>query len=201
MKFTSIIVGFTLATSWWFTPEQAGQRMMKKGDFQQAAEQFIDPMRKGEALFRAGEFEAAEQSFARVPSAAGEYNRGNCLVMLGKYESAAERYQRALELKPDWHDAQVNLEVAEARARLNKKEGGEMTDGKLEADEYVFDNNKGKGSDDEQQEAGKEMTDAEVQALWMRKVQTKPAQFLKSKFAYQHAMGTSKPASGKEQVK
>ena len=32
---------------------------------------------------------------------------------------------------------------------------------------------------------GGELSDAQLQALWLRRVQTKPAEFLRAKFAYQ----------------
>ena len=53
----------------WFTPDQQGQRLLSRGDFEQAAGTFQDPMWIGVAWFRAGEFEKAEQAFARVASA------------------------------------------------------------------------------------------------------------------------------------
>ena len=55
----------------WFTPDQQGQQLMRRGDYQAAAETFRDPMRQGVAWFRAGEFEASERAFARVPTARG----------------------------------------------------------------------------------------------------------------------------------
>ena len=103
MKFVSLLAAIGGITWWslWFTPDQQGQRHMHRGEFRAAAETFRDPMRQGVAWFRAGEFEKAEQAFARSGAADAEFNRGNCLVMLGKYAPAIERYDRALELDPN----------------------------------------------------------------------------------------------------
>lgn len=171
----------------WFTPDQQGQRLMKRGDFRTAAETFRDPMRSGVAWFRAGEFENAEHAFARVTTPEAEFNRGNCLVMLGKYEAAIERYDRALELNPELQDARVNRGIAVARAKRVEQKGGDMGDQKIGADEIVFDKSKNPGGQDTETEASQELTDAEMQALWLRRVQTKPADFLKAKFSYQLA--------------
>ena len=133
MKFIPLLAAIAGVT-WsglWFTPDQQGQRLMKRGDFQTAAETFRDPMRKGVAWFRAGEFEKAEQAFARVTTPEAEFNRGNCLVMLGKYEAAIERYDRALELNPEFEDARVNRGIAVARAKLVERKGGDMGDQKV----------------------------------------------------------------------
>ena len=55
------------------------------------------------------------------------------------------------------------------------------------ADEIVFDN-KAENSDETTEVAGgEELSDEEIQALWLRRVQTKPADFLRSKFAFQQA--------------
>lgn len=180
------------AISWWglwFTPDQQAQRLMKRGDFQAAAETFRDPMRKGVAWFRAGEFEKAEQAFARLATPEAEFNRGNCLIMRGKYEEAIERLDRALELRPGWKDAQVNREIAVARARLTEKKGGDMGDQKIGADDVVFDKKKESGGQETVTEETQPLSDSAMQALWLRRVQTKPADFLKSKFAYQLAAG------------
>ena len=66
-----------------------------------------------------------------------------------------------------------------------------MTDGKLEGNtnEIVFD--KGKGAQeaaDEVEVDGGGMDDTRVREVWLRKVQTKPADFLKSKFMYQNSV-------------
>jgi Ca-activated chloride channel family protein len=53
-----------------------------------------------------------------------------------------------------------------------KQEGGEGTGGKLGADEV---------------EAGQETGSVEQQAIWLRQVQTRPADFLRAKFAHQYA--------------
>ncbi len=170
----------------WLTPDQLGQRQLNRGEFEAAATSFRDPMWQGVAWFRAGEFEKAERSFARVATPEAEYNRGNCLIMRGKYEEAIERFDRALELRPDWEQAQVNREIAIARAKVVKRTGGDMGDQKVGADDTVFDRNK--TSDGQATETeGNPLSDAAMQALWLRRVQTKPADFLKAKFAYQLA--------------
>ena len=181
------ITGFTW-TSLWYTPDQAGQRHLQGGDFQAAAETFRDPMRQGVAWFRGGEFAKAEQSFARLDSPEAEFNRGNCLVMLGQYEAAIARYDRALELRADWDDARVNRDIAVARARLVERKGADMGDQKLGADDITFEKGQKSGGQETQVEAPA-LSGADMQALWLRRVQTKPADFLKAKFAHQLATG------------
>jgi Ca-activated chloride channel family protein len=176
------------AVTWsglWFTPDQQGQRLMNRGEFQAAAKTFRDPMRQGVAWFRAGEFEKAEQAFARLGTPDAEFNRGNCLIMRGKYEESVERFDRALELNPEFEDARVNREIAIARAKRVEQTGGEMGDQKIGADDIVFDKNKKSGGQDTESEGSQPLSNAEMQALWLRRVQTKPADFLKAKFAFQ----------------
>ncbi|HIE95554.1 MAG: tetratricopeptide repeat protein [Fuerstiella sp.] len=189
---TCATVVFTAAVTWtglWFTPDQQGQRLMKGGDFQAAAVIFRDPIRQGVAWFRAGEFEKAEQAFARMATPEAEFTRGNCLVMRGKYEAAIERFDRALELRPGWEDARINRSVAVARAKLIDRSGGDMGDQQIGADEIRFDGKKDSGGQDTEVDSSQAMSDSAMQALWLRRVQTKPADFLKAKFAYQLATG------------
>jgi Ca-activated chloride channel family protein len=183
------IVGAITWWSLWFTPDQQGQRLMNRGEFQAAAETFRDPMRQGVAWFRAGEFEKAEQSFARLGTADAEFNRGNCLIMRGKYDQAVERFNRALELNPELEAARINRNIAIARAKLVEKKGGDMGQQEIGADEIVFDKNKKSGGQDTETEGSQPLSDSEMQALWLRRVQTKPADFLKAKFAYQLSAG------------
>lgn len=171
------------------TPDQQGYRLFARGNYQEASEYFADPMWTGVALFKQGEFKKAAGIFAGFDTADAAFNQGNALIMQGKYEEAADRYARALELKPDWEDAKANREIALARAEMLKKEGGDMTGGEMGADDIVFSEGKPpQSAGDEQTEGGQEMSDTELRAVWLRQVQTKPADFLRAKFAYQHAM-------------
>ncbi len=171
------------------TPDQQGYRFYEQGKYSEAAEHFADPLWKGIALFKQGEFKNAAGVFAGYDTAESAFNHGNALVMQGKYEGAAERYARALELRPEWEHARINHEIALARAAMLKREGGDMTGGMLEADEIVFSKGKSPPSAGEEQiEGGEKISDAEQRAVWLRHVQTRPADFLQAKFAYQHAM-------------
>ncbi len=162
---------------------------MKAEKFDEAAKVYVDPLRKGTALFRAGDFEAAAAAFGRMNTPEAHFNRGNSLVMLGNYVDAVSAYERALELKKDWNQASENLEIARIRAERMELEGGDMTGGMLGADEIVFtEGGKNKSGEDETVEAdsGAPLSDQEIRSLWLRRVQTKPADFLKAKFSYQY---------------
>jgi Ca-activated chloride channel family protein len=185
------MVGGVSWSTWWFTPDQQGQRLMNQGDYQGAAQAFRDPMRIGVAWFRAGEFEQAEQAFARLTTPEAEFNRGNCLIMRGKYDSAIERFDRALELRPDWSDARINRDIAIARAERTKQQGGDMGNQQIGADDIVFDKTNKSAGQETETDATQPPTDAAMQAMWLRRVQTKPADFLQAKFAYQIAEGSN----------
>ena len=174
------------------TPDQVGYRYYLKGEYEKAAETFADPMWKGIALFREGEFKEASNLFAGYDTAEAVFNQGNALVMQGKYEEAVERYKRAINLKPGWEEAVVNRDIAVARAEMLRKEGGDMTGGELGADEITFSEGKAPSSSGEEQiDGGQQLSEEEMRAIWLRQVQTKPGDFLRAKFAYQYAVGTS----------
>jgi Ca-activated chloride channel family protein len=57
----------------------------------------------------------------------------------------------------------------------------------VKPDEIVFDDRPQQSGDSQEVEfvTGGQMSDEQLQALWLRRVQTKPADFLRTKFAYQ----------------
>ena len=163
---------------------------MSREQYAEAAEVYTDLFRKGVAYFLAGEFEAATRAFSRVKTPEADFNKGNAFVMQGKYTEAVEAYEKALDAQPEWMEAKANRDIARLRADRVKKEGGEMTGGKLEADDFVFTGGKKNGEvEKEVSEAGKPLSDEALQALWLRRIQTKPADFLRAKFAYQAQQG------------
>jgi Ca-activated chloride channel family protein len=186
MRCLQLLLAFSWA-SLWLTPDQQGQRLVKYEQYADAAQVFEDPMRQGVAWYRAGEFKQAAEAFARVQTAEGHFNLGNAWTMLGKYDKAIASYDDALQQRPEWHEATENRELAAARAKLVDTSGGDFGDQRIGADEIVFDQNKPPGGQETEIAGDQPMTDATVQATWLRNVQTKPADFLKAKFAYQKA--------------
>ena len=108
--------------------------------------------------------------------------------MLGKYTDAVAAYDRALDSLKGWEMAKNNREIARIRAERMEREGGDMTGGMLGADEIVFsEGGKNKSGEEEtiEADAGAPLSDEQIRSLWLRRVQTKPADFLKAKFSYQ----------------
>jgi Ca-activated chloride channel family protein len=127
--------------------------------------------------------------FGRIRSPEAAYNRGNALVLLGKYDDAIRSYELALELRPGWTEAQDNLALAAARKALlappESDEGG--TGGMLGADEVVLDDSGrvANSGAEEVVEGESGLSDAELRAVWLRRVQNDPADFLRARFAWQ----------------
>ena len=177
----------------WFTPDQQGQALINHGDYAAAAEKFQDPMQRGTALYKDGQFEEALKVFNTIASPEGIFNRGNCQVMLGKYDAAIEVYERAIKQRQDWKEAIENRDLAIARkasmAPPEDDAGG--TGGKVKPNEIVFDDRAKNSENEEIVEAGTgdQLSDDEMRAICLRKVQTKPADFLRNKFSYQLQFG------------
>lgn len=172
---------------------------MKEKKFADAAKAFHDPMRIGIAQYRDGQFEAAAGTFARVSGADGQFNAANAWLMHGQYDRAIGLYDRALSIRKDWKDAEENKALAIARRdrmTISDKEREQEATEAYDPDDITFDN---KGGDEQKMDEQKPMegksNDAALQATWLRRVKTTPAQFLKAKFAWQ-ASEAANPAGG-----
>jgi Ca-activated chloride channel family protein len=176
----------------WFTPDQQGQRLMDQGEYQQAAGKFTTPESIGAALFLAGDFEKAASVLGRSASAQAHYNRGNAHIMLGDYDAAIEAYQSALSKRPDWPEAEQNLQIASLRKQALAPPEDDFggTGGQLEADEFVFDDTGRVDQSSSEQvidAADQQLSEDAMRAMWLRKVETRPADFLAARFNYQLA--------------
>ena len=184
----------------WTSADQRGRYLFEHGRFADAASDFRDPMWRGVAQMRAGDFKAAEASFAGVDTPDGAYNQANALVMLGKYDDAVKRYDHALERRPDWAEAKSNRQIAQLRAERLKAPGADAGDQREGADQIIYDKEAKNPEGQETQTDGAPMNDEAVRALWLKRVQTKPADFLRARFAWQlqaqQTPSDAAPASG-----
>lgn len=100
--------------SWWRRPDQQAYRAFVDREPARAATLFEDPAWKAAAQYRAGDFADAARNAARAPGA--DYNRGNALARLGRYDEAIAAYEAALKRNPDDADARHNLELLRSQA-------------------------------------------------------------------------------------
>ncbi|WP_336487030.1 tetratricopeptide repeat protein [Methylobacterium nigriterrae] len=189
----SSALGLLLGAAWvgpadlFASPDQRGRWHFERGDYRDAAATFTNSLWRGIALFRSGEFKQTAQVLGGLDTAQAAYDEGNALVMLGQYNQAVQRYSRALELRPDWPDAEANRTLARLRAARMRTEGGDSGDTESSPDEVVYDRTRKNAGQGEGTEAasGAAMSDEGARALWLRRVQTRPADFLRAKFSYQ----------------
>ncbi len=173
-KVLAIIATITWA-GLWFTPDQQGWRHFNRGEFVLAAEAFRDPLWQGTSWYRVGEFEKSARAFASRDTAETCYNQGNAFLMHGKYKKAIACYDRALEKRPDRKEAKENRTLAQARAKMTEAKGGDMGEHIIGAGKVAFDNKAKIEGQDTEIAGGKALSDKEIQALWPRRVQTRPA--------------------------
>jgi Ca-activated chloride channel family protein len=168
------------------TPDQRARWLLEHGHNRAAADLFSDPLWRGVALYRAGDFKNAAIAFGRDPGAMGQFNQANALVMHGQYDDAIKLYDALLAKQPDWLAARDNRAIAAVRAARLQIQGGDADTGET-PDAVVYDTGK---SDVQQQQPADDTTqqvtsDAALRETWLRRVATKPADFLRAKFSFQ----------------
>jgi Ca-activated chloride channel homolog len=170
----------------WLTHDQQGRYYFEKGDYQKAAGKFEDPLWRGIASARAGDYESALNAFALSDSAEAWYNQGDALAQLGKYLEAVEAYRQALARRHPWREAEENLALVQALVpKANDKDKGkeQQVSPDLPPDQVKFDEKGKKGEKTRVQNLDpRKMAD-----IWMRNIQTTPADFLRRRFAIQAA--------------
>jgi len=171
------------------TRDQQARILFHQKDYLGAARRFEDPHWRALALYAAQDFRSAADLWTQLPGAEALFNRGNALAHLKDYQGAADSYILALQSRPQWPEANANLELVRALGRKPKEldEYVAQSEGKLEADDFTFDQD-GKRMDNALEEtdavAGSTST-KEIQAIWMERLQSTPAEFLTLKFRYQ----------------
>lgn len=180
-----------MADPWdtWLTPDQRGRLAYERRDYAAAARLFEDPTWKGIALYRVGRYQEAAAAFARVPTPDGLFNRGNALLKTRQYVEARAAYRQVLKVVPDHAGARHNLRIAIAiiarltDLRSESGEEGSAPDGEPLSAQEAVDSIRDEVVDE------RTMLGPEASEQWMRLVETRVADFLRSRFALEAASG------------
>lgn len=167
----------------WFTPDQQGRLAVENKNWAAAVELFEDPMWSGIAAYSGGKYPVAADSFGRIPSAVGFYNRGNAFMKAFDYGKAISAYEQAVADSPDWKEAADNLELAKYTLQYieDTREASDTGDeSELGADGYKFDNTEDRG--EEMTITNESTMDLAAEEKWMRSVDTETRDFLRSRF-------------------
>lgn len=179
----------------WMTNDQQGRYYFEENNYEMAADKFEDFMWKGISFYKSEKYEDAINQFAMINSAESNFYLGNSYALIKNYELAINSYMEAINQKIDFAEAEHNLKLIEEIIRkiedAKKKEDEERSsDPHFTPDELVFDNEKDKGKEgkiDKLKIKKENMAD-----IWMRNIQTSPAEFLQRKFYQQSESKTSK---------
>lgn len=165
--------------------DKQAQEFEKKSQLDEALKTYENKLSIGAIYFKEAKFKEALKEYEGSNVKEAFYNRGNTLVMLGKYPEAIENYQLALEVDAQYGQAKDNLEIAKARQEeLDKYKGTSAGATEIGADKIVYDNKSKKGDNFEVNEEVK----SKGEQQWLDRLETSPSGFLKSKFSYQYHM-------------
>ncbi|MGB6192292.1 MAG: tetratricopeptide repeat protein [Terracidiphilus sp.] len=170
----------------WLTHDQQGRYYYEHGDYQKAAARFDDLMWRGVAQARSGDYESALDAFALSDTAEAWFNQGDALARLGRYANAAQAFQQALKRRPAWPAAQDNLVLMQSlipKPKNKDKNEQEAEAPNLPPDQMKFDK-KGKQG---KKAVQVQLDPKKMEEIWMRNIQTTPADFLRRLFAAQTA--------------
>lgn len=174
---------------WFLTPDQQGWIAYQRKEYDRAAELFADPMWRGQALYRDGDYATATEVFARIETPEAAFSQGMAAIRNRDYRPAIEAFETALERRPDWPEAEHNLELAKyilTYVEESREQGDTGEETGIGADDVVFDNEENRGAETEQDYAAD--VQPETAEQWMRTVDTQTSDFLKQRFA-QEAQG------------
>ena len=135
-----------MALGWddlWLRADQQAARALQAGDPEQAAQLANDPALRGTAAYQAGDYEQAVDAFTGSTGSDADYNQGNALARLERYEEAIAAYERALATQAGMADAAHNK--AEVEKFLEEQQQEQQKDQKEQ-----------KGQKDQEDQQGQE---------------------------------------------
>ncbi len=158
----------TMAFEWadlWSRRDQQGAKALADENPQKAADLFNRNDWQGIARYKSGDYETAGARFAEENSAIGHYNHGNALALQGKLPEASKAYERALELQPDFEDAQHNKRLVDELLKQSQEQDQQnqqqQNDQQQNQDQQQDDSSQENQSSEQQQEQEQQQADQE----------------------------------------
>lgn len=197
----------------WLRSDQQAAAAVRKEDFGnfQIAQH---PDWNGIALYRQNKFEEAIAEFSKASDKVSNFNTGNAKAKDGDLQGAIENYEAAIEIDPEFEDAQFNLDLVrkllkeqQQRQRGRQDDSRENQDSNSQNNEASSDQlersspNSGQGEeeeleqrdeprDEENQLASMEdSVDKEQEQLmeqWLQQIQDDPTGLLRRRFYYEY---------------
>ncbi len=116
-------------TDLWLRRDQQAEQALQSGKPALARRLARQPLRRAEAAYRSGDYAAALALFEELDGGQADYNRGNTLVRLQRYQEAIAAYEQALAEDPGLEDAAHNRALLKKLLELKSGEGeGEASD-------------------------------------------------------------------------
>lgn len=106
-----------MASTWadlWQRPDQQAAKALAAGDYAKAAALATNADRRGSAEYKRGNYQLALDNFSRSTGADADYNRGNALAKLGRYQDAIAAYDKSIKENSGNEDARANKAAVEA---------------------------------------------------------------------------------------
>ncbi len=158
--------------AYWLTPDQQGRWWLERNAPERAATHFDDALWRGAAHARAQQWQAAADAFAQLDSAAGWFNQAQMLARLGRYADAVAAYEEALTRAPGWPAA------LDDQARVRS-----LIPAELEPTPGEPSTTPGERAGKPAPRQPRSLSEHEVAELWLQRLDTSPAGFLRRKFA------------------
>ncbi|MEJ2321933.1 MAG: VWA domain-containing protein [Gammaproteobacteria bacterium] len=114
-----------LAIGWddlWQRSDQQAAEALAREEYERAAEIATDPAQRGSAAYKRGDYAAALEEYSKLEGADADYNRGNALARLGRFEEAIAAYDAALAQQPEMEDATFNKSAVEELLKAREQQ-------------------------------------------------------------------------------
>ena len=197
----------------WLRSDQQAAAAVRMEDFDRSrlAEH---PEWNGIALYRQNKFEEAAAEFSKSSDKVANFNTGNAKAKDGDLQGAIENYEAAIEIDPDFEDAQFNFDLVkkllqelQRRQRSRQEDSRESQESNSQDNKATSDQlersspNTGQGEeetleqrdeprDEENQlasiEDGVNREQVQLMEQWLQQIQDDPTGLLRRRFYYEY---------------